>query len=111
MNRSPIKLIDPARRVLAIGHITEEGDHFGGILDLRNTPHYTRAIFEEFEEIVSGQVFSCLDEIQARIRALGITVAFDNGREVCAGDLQVFPSTGDFSFTRADVAATRAKLA
>jgi hypothetical protein len=106
-----VKLIDPSRNVLAIGHVADEGNHFGGTLDLRDTPSSVRAIFDEFEEIVNGQMFSCLDEIQATIRELGITAAFDNGREVRAGNLQVFPSTGDFSFTVVDVASPSAKLA
>ncbi len=70
------------------------------------------AVFDEFEEIVNGQMFSFLDEIEGKIAVLSLKAAFDsNGSEVSVEELQVYPSTGDVSFKLAVVAVTSAKLA
>lgn len=83
---------------MATAQVAEEGSHYGGRIDLRETPANIRALFDEFEEIVNGQMFAFLDDIQERIRAILIKVVFDNGQEEYVKDLQIFPSTGDISF-------------
>jgi len=98
MNTQHVQLVDPSRAVLAVAQVADEGGYFGGTIDLRSTPAHLRALFGEFEEIVNGQMFVFLDEIQERISSLPITVVFDDGLEVHIKDLQVFPSTGDISF-------------
>jgi hypothetical protein len=98
MSTRHVQLADGSRAVLAVAEVADEGDHFGGTIDLRSTPAEVRALFEEFEEIVNGQVFVLLDEIQGKIGALPIRAIFDDGLEADIEDLQVFPSTGDVSF-------------
>jgi hypothetical protein len=98
MSQRHVKLIDRTRAVLATAEVADEGDHFGGTIDLRDTPPPVRALFEEFEEVVNGQMFAFLDEIQGKITAMPIHALFDDGGEICVKDLQVFPSTGDVSF-------------
>jgi hypothetical protein len=97
MTPNGFKLVDPLRHVLAAGNVTHDGKHYEGTIDPRDTPADIRALFDEFEEIVNGQMFS-LDEIQEKTGALNITAEFENGFGVHVRDLQVFPSTGDSSF-------------
>jgi hypothetical protein len=97
--------------VLATTQVADQGGYFGGTIDLRSTPAHLRALFEEFEEIVNGQMFVFLDEIQAKIGSLPIKAVFDDGFEVYVKDLQVFPSTGDISFRLAGVPSQTARLA
>jgi hypothetical protein len=98
MNTRTVKLIDPSQNVLAVARVAAEGDHYAGTIDLTCTPPALKALFTEFEEIVDGQMFSFLDEIQERIGAVPITAVFDNGDEGAINDLQVFPNAGDVSF-------------
>lgn len=106
-----VKLIDPSRNVVATAQVADEGAYYGGTIDLRQTPASLRALFEEFEEIVNGQMFAFLDDIQERIGSLLIRAVFDTGHEVYVKDLQVFPSTGDVSFKLAEVSTKSARLA
>jgi hypothetical protein len=98
MRSRHVQLVDRSRAVLAVAQVADEGGYFGGTIDLRSTPAELRALFEEFEEIVNGQMFVFLDEVQERIGALPIRAVFDDGSETSIEDLQVFPSTGDVSF-------------
>src|SRR5215475_829411 len=98
METRTVKLIDQSRKVVATAQVADEGAYYGGTIDLRETPPSLRALFEEFEEIVNGQMFAFLDDIQERIGTLSLKAVFDTGQEVYVKDLQVFPSTGDVSF-------------
>jgi hypothetical protein len=111
MEARTVKLIDPSRTVVAMAQVADEGAHYGGTIDLRDTPPGLRALFEEFEEIVNSQMFAFLDDIQERIGALSLKAMFDTGQEVYVKDLQVFPSTGDVSFRLAEVPTSSRKLA
>jgi hypothetical protein len=91
------RLVSPAREPLGVAALFDEGDHFGGTIDLARTPGHVLALFEEFEEVVNGQVFSVLDEIQQRIEALNARVVFEDGTESRVTDLQVYPKTGAVS--------------
>ena len=82
----------------ADGRATDEGGHIGGTADWSAAPAPVLAVFADFEEIVNGQMFAFLDEVLEQIRALGIRAAFGDGTVLDISDLQVFPSTGDFSF-------------
>jgi hypothetical protein len=97
--------------VLAVAQVVEQADRCEGTIDLRSTPAPLRALFDEFEEIVNGQMFSFLDEIQAKIASLSIRAVFDNDREALVKELQVFPSTGDVSFKLAEIAAPSVRSA
>ncbi len=109
MNTHNVRLIDQSRTVLATARVTDEGDHYGGIIDLRSTPAGLCALFEEFEEIVNGQMFVFLDDIQHKIGALPLKAIFEDGSEVPVKDLQVYPSTGDISFRLVDVPSRAAR--
>jgi uncharacterized protein YlaN (UPF0358 family) len=112
MSRRPIQLIDASRNVLAVAHVAQEGDRYEGTIELERMPAPLCALFEEFEEVVNGQMFSFLDEIQGKIASLSIKAVLDgNGREVPVRDLQVFPSTGDVSFKLAEVTAPSTRSA
>src|SRR5947209_5745598 len=103
MGTRTVKLIDPSRKIVAIAQVADEGTHYRGTIDLDNTPPSLRALFEEFEEIVNGQMFGFLDDIQGKIGALLLKAVFDTGDEVDIQDLQIFPSTGDVSFKLEDI--------
>ena len=64
-------------------------------------PPQLRQLFEEFEAIVETQMFALLDDIEGRIEATALRVAFADGSSAPVRDLQVFPSTRAVSFTLA----------
>jgi hypothetical protein len=105
MTERSVRFRDASGKVIATARVSDEGDHWGGAIDLTATPARLRAIFDEFEEIVNGQMFSFLDEIQAKVRALGLTAEFEDNFTAPANDLQVFPSTGEVSFKLATIPA------
>lgn len=111
MTTRSVQLIDQSRSVLATAQVADEGDYYGGTIDLGRTPASLRALFDEFDEIVNGQMFAFLDEIQEKIGALPLKAVFDDGTEVYVKDLQVYPSTGDVSFRLVGARAQTAKQA
>lgn len=66
-------------------------------------------LFKEFEEIVNGQMFASVDDIQDRIGAFHLKAVLETGRVVAVEDLQVFPSTGDVSFRLTEALASSGK--
>lgn len=102
------RLVDPTGTVLATARVADEGGYYGGTIDLHGTPPELRALFDEFEEVVNGQMFAFLDDVQARIAAHPVRAVFEDGCEVPVKDLQVFPGTGDVSFRPAAVCSPTA---
>ena len=51
-------------------------------------------------EIVNGQMFSLLDEIEEQIGALRLKIRFATGYEVAIEDLQIYPTTKHISFLK-----------
>ena len=98
MTTRTVQLIDQSRTVIATAQVTDEVDHYFGAINLQLTPVKLHQLFDEFEEIVNGQMFVFLDEIQEKIGALTIKAVFDDGSEVGINDLQVYPTTGDVLF-------------
>lgn len=98
MTSHAIKLIDQAGNVVATGRVTAQNGHFAGEVDLGPMPSPLRQKFEEYEEIVNGQAFSLLDEIEQQIGALPLQVVFEGGRAARVEDLQIYPTTGLWSF-------------
>ena len=98
MSTRHVQLVDFKRTVLAEADVTAAHDHFGGIVDLQATPEPIRCLFEEFEEVVTEQMFVFLDQIQEKIDALALKVRFEDGQEWPVQDLQVFPGTNELSF-------------
>jgi hypothetical protein len=93
-----IKLLGPSGDLLATGQVVAEGDHFVGSIDLSPMPASMLRTFQEFDELVNGQVFSLLDDVEQRINDLAIKVVFDDGHESFLEDLQIYPSIGSTSF-------------
>ncbi|MDR3633931.1 MAG: hypothetical protein P4L84_09010 [Isosphaeraceae bacterium] len=93
-----IRLIDSARTLLAVGHVEQSGPHFAGTIEPAAMPLALRRKFEEFEELVNGQVFSLTDQIEEEIAALPLSVVFEDGVEGSVEDLQIFPKAGTISF-------------
>ncbi|MBV9123936.1 MAG: hypothetical protein JO112_11310 [Planctomycetes bacterium] len=91
-------LLDQGNNRVAVVNVTFTGTHYEGTISLENTPPELRRLFEEYEEIVEGQMFSLLDSIEEKIGSIPFKVSFENRTEACLEDLQVFPSTGAVSF-------------
>lgn len=98
MNTMGVTFIDPQGRKIATVQVAPGGDGFAGVIDLSSMPAELRGKFERYEEIVSGQMFSLLDAIEAEIESLGLRAVFDEGCPARVGDLQVLPSTRRASF-------------
>jgi hypothetical protein len=90
-------LIQVNRRVAAIS-AAFTGTHYEGKISLEQSPPELKRLFEEYEEIVEGQMFGLLDSIEAKVGAIPFRVSFEDGGEAHVEDLQVFPSTGSVSF-------------
>jgi hypothetical protein len=109
MNHTNIRLIDLSRNIVATGAVTARDGSFTGQIDLGPAPAPLRRLFEEYEEIVNGQMFSLLDEIEDRIAAVPLKVVFDEGQEAAVRDLQVYPTTGRVSFKVVEPASATPK--
>ena len=107
MTRKPTCLIDQSAAKVAALNVQLRDDHYEGTISLEGTPLALRELFERFEEIVEGQTFSLLDEIDEKIGTLPLRVCFDDGVEEHFADLQVFPSTNSVSFKIRQLAAVR----
>jgi hypothetical protein len=111
MSTQIVTFVDPTRKVIARSQVIDRGERFEGTIDLGGAPSAVRSLFEEFEEIVNGQMFSFLDDIQGKIASLPLQAVLDNGAEMRLEDLQVYPSTGKVSFRLAAVAGAAKKPA
>ena len=93
-----VKMIDRSRTVVATAQVVERGEEFTGWIDLSSMPASLRQKFEEYEEIINGQMFSFLDQIEEQIGAMLLKIRFDEGCETAVEDLQIYPSTRRISF-------------
>jgi hypothetical protein len=98
MSTQIVKIIDPCQQVVATAQVAKRGARFAGVIDLSPMPASLRQKFEAYEEIVNGQIFSLLDEIEEQIRSLPLKVVFNEGAETAVEDLQIYPSTRRVSF-------------
>jgi len=98
MTPRPIYLLDQGNTRVAVFNVTCAGTHYEGTISLERTPAELRRLFEEYERIVEGQMFSLLDSIEEKIGVIPFKVTFEDGAEAYVEDLQVFPSTGAVSF-------------
>ncbi len=98
MTSRPIYLLDQCDNRVAALNVTFTGTHYEGTIALERTPAELRQLFEEYEAVVEGQMFSLLDGIEEKIGAIAFKVSFEDGAEAYVEDLQVFPSTGAVSF-------------
>jgi hypothetical protein len=97
MSSQSVKLIDRDKKVVATAQVAEQIGQFTRMADLSLMPVDLRRKFEEHEEIVEGQIFSLLDEVEESISCIGIKAVLD-GIEVSIEDLQIYPSTNRVSF-------------
>jgi hypothetical protein len=111
MTTKLITILDPSGNVVARAQVGEEGGRFAGEVDLRLMPRALREKFEEFEEIVNGQMFSFLDEIEEQIAALRLRVVFPGGQESGIEDLQIYPTEQRVSFRLVNAADTHTQSA
>src|SRR2546425_1043022 len=88
----PIYLIDQKSAQVAVLDVHDCNGHFEGTISLDPAPPALRQMFEQFEEVVEGQMFTLLDDIEAKIAALPLRVVLEDGKVACVADLQVFPS-------------------
>lgn len=98
MLKRSLYLIDPSAACVASLDVAPVGDHFEGTLSLAPSAADLERLFEEYEEIVEGQVFSLLDEVEQKVTAARLRFAFEGGCATEVYDLQVFPSTRAVSF-------------
>src|SRR3954468_977341 len=98
MNARPIFLTESTGTRLASLDVAFRDSHFRGTLSVETLPPHLAALFAEFEQTVEGQMFSLLDDIEERIAALTLHVAFDDGTQAPIADLQVYPARRAISF-------------
>lgn len=108
MTTRPIYLIDQDSDRVADLDVSLVGDLYRGTISLDATPPQLKHLFEEFEELVEGQVFNLADEIEEKIGEYSLRVVYANGSEVPVDDLQVYPSTKRVSFKTRQVATLAA---
>ncbi len=98
MGDRPLSLVQPTAGKIVSFDVALSDALYRGTASLDHTPPTIRRLFECFEEYVNGQVFPLADEVEEEIDALGLRIAFADGSESPAEDLQVYPSTGRVSF-------------
>ena|SRR5947209_11479574 len=111
MSTETVKIIDSSRKVVATAQVAEREEGFAGLVDLSPMPASLREKFDEYEEIVNGQMFSLLDEIEEQIRAFPLRVVFEDGLESSMEGLQIYPSSRRVSFRLVKEAAQSAARA
>ena len=98
MSSQCVTLLDPARQVVAIAQVAEQGGQFTGRIDLSPMPGPLQRLFAAYEEIVSTQMFSLLDGVEEHIATLHLTGVFEDGHKAVLADVQIYPSTKKVSF-------------
>jgi hypothetical protein len=98
MTQRPLYLTDASGARLAALAVSAVGDRFEGTIQADQLPDDLRRLFAEFEEVVEGQMFSFLDQVEDRIRAARLRVVWEDGASTPVSDLQVYPSSGAVSF-------------
>ncbi len=94
-----IWLVDAQERMLALIEIESmKGDVYCGQIIKNSFATEIQTIFDEFDEIVNGQMFSFLDEIEAKIHSLDLRVVEHLGYPpIPVNDLQI-STDGGISF-------------
>lgn len=96
-----VTIFDSSKNIVASGVVVLQGDSYSGSIRVDQMPESVRQLFEEYEEIVNGQMFSLLDRIEDQINAMRFAVVFEGGRELLVEDIQIFPKAGTLSFKNA----------
>ena len=98
MPQELVTIFDGEGEVIATAAVELQGDYYSGTSNIDRMPNSLRKLFEEFEEIVNGQIFSRLDQIETRIASFPFSATFATGREFRIAKLQIFPNEGTLSF-------------
>ena len=98
MDTQTVSFIDQRGNVVATAQVAPIEQRFSGVIDLTHMPAQVRQMFDEFEELVNGQMFTLADEVEEQIAELSLNVVFDQGRAMAIEDLQIYPSTKRLSF-------------
>ena len=98
MSAQCVTLINHERQVVATAHVAEQHGQFIGRVDCSLMPLPLQRLFTEYEELVSTQVFSRLDEVEDHIARLHLRGIFEDGHEAVLTDVQIYPSTKTVSF-------------
>jgi hypothetical protein len=93
-----VKILDAHRQVIATASVQDQEDRYVGTVTTEAMPGNLRSKFEEYEDLVTNQVFSLLDAIEEEIAATPFTAVFDNGSETAITDLQLYPKSGSITF-------------
>jgi hypothetical protein len=102
MATQPAFLTDQSRLRLAALDISLADGRYEGQFRFDAAPDLVKALFAEYEEIVEGQMFSLLDDVERRVADLCLKVLLEDGSELRVEDLQVYPTTGAISFVGSD---------
>src|SRR5687768_13441101 len=98
MTCRPVYLVDQASARIARLDVRSAGDRYQGTISLEETPPQLKHLFEEFEEMVEGQMFELAEEIEEKIAMMPLKAVFEDGTEARVEELQVFPRTKRVSF-------------
>src|ERR1700677_3287170 len=98
MNDKTVQIVDQTCGIVATAQVAETDGVFAGLIDLRSMPADLRRRFEAYEEIVDGQMFSLLDEMEEQIGGIPLVAIFEEGEAFPVEDLQIYPSEGRVSF-------------
>ncbi len=104
MPHRSVTILDGERNPVATADVEFQEGHYSGSVNVDRMPEPLRQLFEEYEEIVNGQIFSLLDQVEDRIGAIPLSVVFDDGHASRAKDLQILPKGGTISFEVAEPA-------
>ena len=98
MSSQRVTIIDQSRQVVATAKVSEQDGCFAGRIDLSPMPATLQHQFQEYEEMVNQQMFSFLDDLEAKIERLFLKAVFADGSVVQLTDVQIYPSTKSLSF-------------
>jgi hypothetical protein len=107
MTDKHVQIVDGSCGIVATARVAETDGGFAGSIELRSMPEDLLRRFEAYEEIVNGQMFSLLDEMEEQIGEIPLVAVFEEGDEFPVQDLQIYPSEGRISFKVAAGTARR----
>ncbi|WP_044279737.1 hypothetical protein [Myxococcus stipitatus] len=91
-------MVDARGNLIGGVRVSEKGGRWSGDIDLGGTASSIVSLFTRFEEMVNGQMFSFLDEMEAEIRQLGVRLLTTEGTSLPVDDLQIYPAERVVSF-------------
>ena len=102
MNHKIVRIVDQSCGAVATARVLETDGGFAGSIDLRSMPEGLLGLLEAYEEVVNGQTFSLLDEVEEQLGEIPLVAIFEDGEAFPVEDLQIYPSDGRVSFKLAE---------